>query len=64
MKILHFEPRLINILLRKQLYSRSRIPVELYQQVVLVNLSLTLMVRPSQVHGEGMKIHLDTAVFF
>lgn len=59
-KTIHFEPQLINILLRKQLYSRSRIPVELYQQVVLVNLSLTSMVRPSRAHGEGMKFHLDT----
>jgi len=52
-KMVHFEPQSINILPRKLLYSRFRILVELYQQVVLVNLSLTSMGRPSRAHGEG-----------
>jgi hypothetical protein len=60
-KTVHFEPQLINILLHKPIYSRFRIPVELYQQVVLLNLSSTSMGRPSRAHGEGMKFHLDMA---
>lgn len=60
-KTVNFEPQLINILLHKPTYSRFRIPVELYRQVVLVNLSLTSMGRPSRAHGEGMKFHLDMA---
>ena len=63
-KTTHFEPRLINILLHKPPYSKFQIPVELYRQVVLVNLSLTLMGRLSRAHGEGMKLHLDTARVF